>query len=270
MASSPAPAPAPVPVISSFPSFKPKITRAAEVVREWGADVSAAIDAWSTPPRKSREVKAPPEPEWLRRPRSGGSRRSLDRDRDNRDRGGAFLGHVGSAVKQQHQRERMGDCRDRDGRRRHNSQGILPPAAARVGAASVAAAPASTFRGRGGKVSYARSASSPVMMHDDAFSSEIPGTVMRSSTAGGDVCVGEMAGDGKKHSGTLRDLLMALLKKSVSERISVREAQEHPWMTRMCPRKEDGNGDGEDAGQRRRAHPAVKKVSLSLELPMLL
>lgn len=259
MASSPAPA------TSSSPTFKPKITRAAEVVREWSAGVSAAIDAWSTPPRKAREVKAPPEPEWLRRPRSGGSRRSLDRDRDNRDRGGTFLGRVGSAVRHQHHREHMNDCRGRDGRRHHNSQGILPSAVARV-----TAAPAAAPRVRCAKASYVRSASSPVMVHDDAFSSsEIPGTGMRSSTAGSDVCVGEM-GDGKKHSGTLRDLLMSLLKKSVSERITVREAQEHPWMTRMCPRKDDSNGGGEDAGQRRRAHPTVKKVSLSQELSTLM
>ncbi|CAN0575189.1 unnamed protein product, partial [Ectocarpus sp. 12 AP-2014] len=63
----------------------------------------------------------------------------------------------------------------------------------------------------------------------------------------------------------LRNLLSSLLHKKVSERTTVREAQEHPWMRRMALRK-GGDGAGLDdrgGGTRRGQPPPFKQVSVT-------
>ena len=71
-----------------------------------------------------------------------------------------------------------------------------------------------------------------------------------------------MGGGEEKASGTLRSLLSSLLHKKVSDRITVREAQEHQWMRRMAPRRGDGETGAEDRGSasRRSQPPPFKQV----------
>ena len=105
-------------------------------------------------------------------------------------------------------------------------------------------------RGGHGKAPPVRSASSPLMTHDEAFSSSEFG--------------GRRGGRGdRKASGTLRSLLSALLHKSVSERATVREAQEHPWMLRMVPRRGDAGFD-ERVGARPGPPVPFKQVRMGM------
>ena len=70
----------------------------------------------------------------------------------------------------------------------------------------------------------------------------------------------------KRTSATLRDLLSSLLHKRVSDRLTVREAQEHPWMERMAPRRGDGQAGGGAGGggsaSRPSQPPPFKQVCL--------
>lgn len=126
-----------------------------------------------------------------------------------------------------------------------------------------------TGGGSGGGNGFGRSFSASSSMRDNGFSSG-PVTSSGASMAaglGGRGVVEAGGGSGvasgatdKASLGTLRHLLLALLNKRVSERISVRGAQAHPWMTRMMPRSGEAGFD-ERMGGRRDAPPPFKQVS---------
>eukprot|EP00752_Nemacystus_decipiens_P002991 g2775.t1 len=117
--------------------------------------------------------------------------------------------------------------------------------------------------GGGGKGPLARSVSSPLVVRNEMVSSaEIGGS---GRVGGGSGSSGHGHGGGEMPSGTLRGLLSSLLHKRVSERITLREAQEHPWMRRMAPRRGDGDTGADDRGSasRRSQPPPFKQVSVT-------
>lgn len=104
----------------------------------------------------------------------------------------------------------------------------------------------STFNTRLSKAPPVRSASSPIMVGDEAFTSAgVRGRRQEHAE--------------KEMAGTLRNLLSLLLSKRVSDRITVQEAQEHPWMQRMAPKRGE-TGSDEQEGTRRNHPPPFQQV----------